>query len=61
MELICGQLSSDESVSAGSRQRKEKLRDGVFKHADIAPYDELLSSSKQFDINIVANLSDVIK
>ena len=59
--LIVDLLSSDENVSKAAVNRKKELRDKHFRHADIAPYDELLASSKQYDINIVEHLPDVIK
>jgi hypothetical protein len=59
--LIIDQLAPDENVSKVAKNRKKELRDKYFMHADIAPYGELLTSSKQYDINIVEHLPDVIK
>ena len=61
MSLIIDQLSPDGNVAKVAQSRKKELRDKHFRHADIAPYDELLTSSKQYDINIVGHLPDVIK
>ena len=61
MDLITRQLFTEKSVSDAAKKEKRAMRDNHFMHADIAPYDELLDSSKQFDIGIVANLLDVIK
>jgi hypothetical protein len=59
--LIIDQLAPDSNVSKEAKNRKKELRDKYFMHADIAPYGELLTSSKQYDINIVEHLPDVIK
>ena len=43
---------------------KEKLteaKNNWFMHKDIAPYDELLDSSKKYDKFIVKNIIEVIK
>lgn len=61
MQLLADQLSASKIVSEAAKTEKKKLRDEDFKHADIAPYDELLDSSKDYDKNIVKNLLDVIK
>ena len=61
MQLITDQLSADKSVSDTAKKEKKALRDQCFMHADIAPYDELLESSKDYDLNIVKHLMDVIK
>ena len=61
MALLADQLSASKAVSEAAVKEKKKLRNEEFKHADIAPYDELLNSSKDYDINIVKNLLDVIK
>ena len=61
MDLITRQLFTEKSVSDAAKKEKRAMRDNHFMHADIAPYDELLDSSKQFDIGIVAHLLDVIK
>ena len=61
MSLLKGQLSADEAVSKAASAEKKDLKINHFKHADIAPYGELLASSKQYDINIAAHLIDVIK
>ena len=59
--LIVDQMSSCSFVADEAKVRKKRLRDTEFRHADIAPYGELLASSKQYDINIVEHLPDVIK
>ena len=61
MTLLADQLSAFKTVSNAAKKEKKRLRDEEFKHADIAPFAELLNSSKDFDINIVKNLLDVIK
>lgn len=61
MQLLADQLSTSEAVADEAKKEKKRLKNEEFKHADIAPYDELLNSSKDYDINIVKNLLDVIK
>lgn len=61
MQLLADQLSTSEAVADEAKKEKKRLKNEEFKHADIAPYDELLDSSKDYDINIVKNLLDVIK
>lgn len=61
MSLLKDQLSANENISKAAKAEKKDLKNNHFKHADIAPYGELLDSSKQYDINIVAHLIDVIK
>ena len=61
MQLLADQLSATKSISEAAKAEKKKLKNEEFKHSDIAPYDELLDSSKDYDINIVKNLLDVIK
>lgn len=60
-ELIRCLLSEDASVVSKAKARKNDFKTRCFQHADIAPYDELLDSSRQYDINIVKNILDVIK
>lgn len=61
MTIIAGLLSSDKAAVKLAKDEKNRLKKKLFKHADIAPYDELLNLSKEYDINIVKNLLDVIK
>lgn len=61
MTIIAGLLSSDKAAVKLAKDEKNRLKKKLFKHADIAPYDELLNLSKEYDINIVKNLMDVIK
>ena len=61
MSLILNQLSDDKEVVKAAIKEKNMLKNDHFLHVDIAPYGELLDSSKQYDINIVAHLLDVIK
>jgi hypothetical protein len=61
MAIIAGLLSSDKAAVKLAKDEKNRLKKKLFKHADIAPYDELLNLSKEYDINIVKNLMDVIK
>ena len=61
MQLLAGQLSASKVISDEAKAEKKRLKNEQFKHADIAPYDELLDSSKDYDINIVKNLLDVIR
>jgi hypothetical protein len=61
MDLITNLLSSVPADAKKAKETKNAYKDEEFKHADIAPYDELLLGSKQYDIKIVANLLDVIK
>ena len=61
MDLLIGLLSADSDKAKETKSKKNRYRDNEFMHADIAPFDELLHASKQYDIDIVANLLDVIK
>lgn len=61
LSLLKRQLSADENEVKAAKAERMDLKNNHFKHADIAPYEELLDSSKQYDINIVAHLIDVIK
>lgn len=61
MDLIRRQLSAVEAEREKASKETKALKNNLFHHADIAPYDELLDSSKRYDINIVANILDVIK
>ncbi len=61
MSLLKGHLSADEDVVKAAKAEKNDLKNNHFRHADIAPYEELLDSSKQYDINIAVHLFDVIK
>lgn len=61
MTIIAGLLSSDKAAVKLAKDEKNRLKKKLFKHADIAPYDELINLSKEYDINIVKNLLDVIK
>ena len=61
MELISGLLSADKAQNQAAEDQKNDLKVNHFKHADIAPYDELLDTSKQYDKDIVANILDVIR
>ena len=61
MDLLIGLLSADPEKVKETKLKKNGYRDKEFMHADIAPFDELLHASKQYDIDIVANLLDVIK
>ena len=61
LSLLKRQLSADENEVKAAKAERTDLKNNHFKHADIAPYEELLDSSKQYDINIVAHLIDVIK
>ncbi len=60
-EILQGLQSTDETVKAAAKAEKVRMKTDLFMHADIAPYDELLPGTKQFDIDIVENLPDVIK
>ena len=51
--------SDPEVVNQGKAIHKHLKNN--FYHKDIAPYDELLPSSKQYDTAIVTNILDVIK
>ena len=59
-EFLERQQSASKADSDAAKDEKQKLKE-LFMHADIAPYDELLDSSKDYDINIVKNLLDVIR
>ncbi|MBR5103118.1 MAG: hypothetical protein IKV05_00350 [Bacteroidales bacterium] len=59
-EFLERQRSASKADSDAAKDEKQKLKE-LFMHADIAPYDELLDSSKDYDINIVKNLLDVIR
>ena len=60
-QILSGLQSDDKSVCAAAKDEKKELKEKFFKHMDIAPYDELMPDTKQFDINIVKNLLDVIR
>ena len=51
---------TDEEVVKRAKAIVKHLKDNFY-HKDIAPYDELLASSKQYDTAIVANILDVIR
>ena len=53
-------LSNDPQEQTQAQAMCDELKDVEFIHRDIAPYDELLDSSRNFDIAIVKNLKDVI-
>ena len=58
--LLLKKLSSAKAdiEYAGCKKEEYKAR---FMHPDIAPYEELLASSKEYDINIATHLLDIIK
>lgn len=51
---------SDEAVVKEGKALNTHLKDHFY-HKDIAPYDELLLSSKQYDTAIVTNILDVMR
>ena len=51
--------SDPEVVNQGKAINKHLKNN--FYHKDIAPYDELLPSSKQYDTAIVTNILDVMR
>lgn len=53
--------SSDEDAIKECRQNIDKRKKNQFFHKDIAPYVELLDSSKEYDRAIVRNILEVIK
>lgn len=59
--LLKGLLSADTDLVKAAKAEKDDLKNNHFKHADIAPYGELLDFSKQYDINIASHLIDIIK
>lgn len=57
-------LEYRELLLAGDKQTKDILKERKerdFIHKDIAPYNELLESSKEYDKNIVRNILEVIR
>ena len=60
-QILRGLQSEDESVAEAAKKEKNELKEKFFQHIDIAPYDELMPATKQYDINIVKNLLDVIR
>lgn len=59
--ILRGLLSPDKEEYEAAKARRNHLKNTLFQHADITPYDELSPGSRQYDIDIVANLLDVIK
>lgn len=59
--ILRGMLSPDKEEYKAAKARRDHLKNTLFQHADITPYDELSPGSRQYDIDIVANLLDVIK
>lgn len=50
----------DSEVRARGKEINKHLKDNFY-HKDIAPYDELLPASKQYDTAIVTNILDVMR
>lgn len=53
--------SKDESVRKAAKKEHNEMKTTQFMNKDIAPYDELLDGSKNYDRNIVRNLLDVMR
>ena len=51
----------DDAQKAAAKKEHNKRKDEEFLHKDIAPYDELLDSSKDYDRVIVRNILDVVR
>ena len=53
-------MDPDPEVVKTGKEMKNHLQEH-FHHKDIAPYDQLLQSSKQYDTAIVTNILDVMR
>ena len=59
-ELLIGKRSFLKTDKAAAHKKTDEYKKRFF-HPDIAPFDELLKSSRDYDINIAEHLLDVIK
>ena len=53
--------SKDDDVRAEAKKKHNENKKTLFMNKDIAPYDELLEGSKDYDRAIVRNLLDVMR
>ena len=60
LELLIGKMSFLKTDKAAAHKKTDEYKKRFF-HPDIAPFDELLKSSQDYDINIAEHLLDVIK
>jgi hypothetical protein len=61
MDIILGRMSFDYETRKNADDRRNRLKKYDFIHADIAPFEELIKSSKSYDYEIVRKLLDVIR
>ena len=53
--------SKDDEVKKAAKDEHNKKKKTLFQNKDIAPYDELLEGSKDYDRAIVRNIIDVMR